>query len=310
MKKLITTLTIVLIAITTFGQFPINEEFDPGTTWAFTNGAGIQNYGGGENYGTFNVGNTPYPNSSTILITSPVLDLSTCVEGLSISFELYGLIERNRDFVYFEYYDSGSWNVVGTYTGRQNNFYSFETIPNSATRLRFRMETSRFNNSIGNFLYFYDITSVHISCSGILPVEMLDMNVYNENNTNIVEWTTASEINNDYFLIERSTDGFNWSTIATVDGSGNTTTEITYRAEDNSYGAGINYYRIKQVDFDGQYEYFDIMSIKNVVVQKREIGRWNLSGQKISKSQYHTQTQPYIVRYSDGTSKTIKIIRQ
>ncbi len=67
-------------------------------------------------------------------------------------------------------------------------------------------------------------------------------------------------MNNDYFILERSADGINFSGIAQVDGSGNSSTLKTYSALDPEAG-GTVYYRLKQVDFDGQFEYSRIVSV-------------------------------------------------
>lgn len=78
-----------------------------------------------------------------------------------------------------------------------------------------------------------------------------------------LEWKTKSEVNNDYFTIERSTDGMSWEMIATVDGNGNTTRESIYTYSDYSAPDGIVYYCLKQTDFDGTTETLRMISIDN-----------------------------------------------
>jgi len=78
-----------------------------------------------------------------------------------------------------------------------------------------------------------------------------------------LEWATASEFNNDYFNVERSINGFNWETIGTVDGAGQSTQTLYYTLRDAQPYFPICYYRLKQVDYDGAYTYSEIVSIEN-----------------------------------------------
>src|SRR6185369_13902085 len=73
-----------------------------------------------------------------------------------------------------------------------------------------------------------------------------------------LDWTTASEINNSYFTIERSLDGIAYEEIGRVEGAGNSTYDISYNYTDQSPSAHATiYYRLKQTDFDGKHETFD-----------------------------------------------------
>ena len=79
-----------------------------------------------------------------------------------------------------------------------------------------------------------------------------------------MEWQTASELNNDYFSIERSEDGINFNSIGTVNGAGNSSTVRNYELTDSELSSvSIIYYRLKQTDYDGKYEYFGPVSISH-----------------------------------------------
>jgi len=93
-----------------------------------------------------------------------------------------------------------------------------------------------------------------------LPIELLYFTAECENDAVRLEWATASETNNDYFLIERSNDGLSWTSVGTVDGAGNSMSELNYSLYDVDPIQGKAYYRITQFDFDGQFERFDIIS--------------------------------------------------
>ena len=97
-----------------------------------------------------------------------------------------------------------------------------------------------------------------------LPVEFASVEVENKGKSNLIEWSTAVEINNEYFAVERSADGRNFTAIGKVDGNGTTFDKSYYTFIDESPAATINYYRIKQVDLDGKYDYSKIVSTNNL----------------------------------------------
>lgn len=88
-----------------------------------------------------------------------------------------------------------------------------------------------------------------------LPVEMVSFSSIQQVKSVKVIWKTATEINNDYFIVEKSRDGINFETLEVVGGKGNFSGLSEYALEDNSPYNGINYYRLKQVDFDGTVSY-------------------------------------------------------
>jgi hypothetical protein len=102
-----------------------------------------------------------------------------------------------------------------------------------------------------------------------LPIELLSFGgtVIDSRNV-LLEWSTASELNNDYFIIERSTDGYNWTQIKNIDGSGNSNTKINYTTIDNSAPRTIVYYKLSQVDFDGISEEFSPINVNLTLNEK------------------------------------------
>ena len=99
-----------------------------------------------------------------------------------------------------------------------------------------------------------------------LPVTWLFFRGETDGQEHTLEWATASEQNNDYFELERSIDAQNWLPIAQITGAGQSSTQINYSYVDRDAPYGRVYYRIKQVDFDGERDYFP-----NVVTLKREL---------------------------------------
>ena len=95
-----------------------------------------------------------------------------------------------------------------------------------------------------------------------LPVELAEYTATVTKESSVyLHWITKSEKNNDYFEVERSADGENWERISKIDGAGNSTYTNEYIYEDYNPYKGVSYYRLKQVDFDGEYEYSDIRSV-------------------------------------------------
>ncbi|MCW3102009.1 MAG: hypothetical protein JWO09_449 [Bacteroidetes bacterium] len=96
-----------------------------------------------------------------------------------------------------------------------------------------------------------------------LPIELISFTGKNEGAKNKLEWTTASEVNNDYFSLEHSADGSSFETFVTKEGAGNSSVRINYDAYDYSPYNGTTYYRLKQTDYNGKYSYSSIISIEN-----------------------------------------------
>lgn len=94
-----------------------------------------------------------------------------------------------------------------------------------------------------------------------LPVELLYFNASLRNEIVTLEWVTLSEINNSHFEVEWRQDGSNFEYVGEVIGNGNSTEKIVYDFTHMKPSYGSNYYRLKQVDFDGSYEYSPIEEI-------------------------------------------------
>jgi hypothetical protein len=98
--------------------------------------------------------------------------------------------------------------------------------------------------------------------SSPLPIELLSFDAKPNDNHVDLNWTTATEINNDFFTIEKSTDASTFESVGTVKGAGNSNTVLNYSMEDNNPVKGISYYRLKQTDFDGKFTYSNTRAVK------------------------------------------------
>jgi hypothetical protein len=106
-----------------------------------------------------------------------------------------------------------------------------------------------------------------------LPVKLLNFKSKNNSGGVVLQWVTASEINNDYFSVERSEDGEIFYEIGKVTGNGTTNVVQEYVFKDEEPISNLEYYRLKQVDYDEAYEYSPILIeiLQNVLVSSFEI---------------------------------------
>ena len=99
--------------------------------------------------------------------------------------------------------------------------------------------------------------------SAALPIELLDFSAAMNGDKVTLTWTTATEINNDFFTIERTLDGISFEEVLETPGAGNSFTPLTYVGEDGNPLPGTSYYRLKQTDYDGQFEYSSMVELHN-----------------------------------------------
>ena len=101
--------------------------------------------------------------------------------------------------------------------------------------------------------------------NSVLPVELLAFNAAMQDGAVLLKWATASELNNDFFTIEKTTDLQSFEEVGTVKGKGTTEERNDYQLYDHNPSPGVCYYRLKQTDFDGTYTYSDIVKVNNIV---------------------------------------------
>ncbi len=122
------------------------------------------------------------------------------------------------------------------------------TVTASGTHNRFVMAAVRFIPPLA-------------SCSSALPIELLSFNGETEKDKVKLKWQTASETNNDEFVIERSTDFSSWEQIASLKGAGNSRILLKYTLYDDQPYRGLAYYRLKQIDFDKTISYSNAIAV-------------------------------------------------
>lgn len=125
--------------------------------------------------------------------------------------------------------------------------------------------TTGINNSCGPATgqQFAGTTgSLTTTCSNVLPVELTNFDVQKlGDDQSLIFWQTVSELDNDYFAVERSADGLKFQEIGRVQGAGTTTETLNYEFVDKKPIQGNNYYRLRQVDLDGAFTYSEIKAL-------------------------------------------------
>lgn len=116
----------------------------------------------------------------------------------------------------------------------------------------------------GNNKTVLDNFTTYAVTNTALPIELMsfDANTSADNASVNLAWSTASERNNAYFSIERSTDGTNWDEIERIEGAGNSAHRLDYTTVDTHPKSGTVYYRLKQTDFNGEFEIFKAVAVQ------------------------------------------------
>jgi hypothetical protein len=148
----------------------------------------------------------------------------------------------DRNSLYFAHYSDGYWSFMDSAqaaVGTDPYFYTVE---------HYDCTFSPF--SLGNY-------------ASPLPVKLISFSAMEKDNKGLIQWATASEHNNDYFSVEKSSDGVNFETIGTVKGAGESYSTLNYSYIDENLAGGVSYYRLKQMDYNGEFAYSNIAAIDN-----------------------------------------------
>jgi len=108
---------------------------------------------------------------------------------------------------------------------------------------------------------FSDFVIAKNNVNSPLPVDLLSFSARCDGQRVDLNWTTASETNNDFFTVEKSSDAGSWEFVGNVKGNGNSNTRIDYSFSDNKPFSETSYYRLKQTDFDGRSETFSPVAV-------------------------------------------------
>lgn len=226
--------------------------------------------------------------------------------ALSIQMRAEGNMECNQcgqgeDLFDAEYQiDGGAWVNFLSICGFSDGQSLLECIDvGTGSTLRIRVLLGNQANT--EEYYFDDIFVYETTCSIALPIELLSFTgEYNINNGfDELKWLTASESNNDRFEIYSSIDGEYWNFVGQVDGAGNSTETISYYYN-NKTTSSLVYYRLKQIDYDGEFEYSDIIPIRKDFESPISIRYYDLLGKEL-KSEPNTGHFIQVISYKYRT---------
>ena len=190
---------------------------------------------------------------------------------------LEGSVADTQCYTFFASNTTVSFNVILNSTCGTGNVTNFTWTLHNAGCTQIQSGTLSnltFNNlTIGQrYTYCYSF-AVPASCyhtaywpyfvgASPLPIELSVFTATAIDGKVSVEWSTATEINNDFFTIERSHDGESFEILHTQKGAGNSSQELNYSFIDEKPLPGISYYRLKQTDFDGTSSYSEVVAVK------------------------------------------------
>ena len=317
MKKLFTLFLVVLSNISMNAQVTLTQNMGtPGSTTAITTYTGWSattptlTYTGSGDVRTTTVssGYAGASGSGNVFLTNTTKDFiisgfdfnTGCTVNLNVGFGVFKSTTAENGSSFSVGYSTtgagGPWtNVSVTLPTTSATWYARTiSIPPTANAIRFASATAtqfRIDDVI--------ISSTESGC--LLPVELTKFDAKRNQNKVYLNWATATELNNDHFEIQHSADGSDYITIGQLKGNGTTSVGASYNFEHLNPSVGINYYRLKQVDVDGKYEYSPIRSVlfgKNKISisptfakesvtiyvsddQSTSFGIFNLSGQQV-----------------------------
>ena len=132
-------------------------------------------------------------------------------------------------------------------------YFSTIFVNSTMTQLNTGGFSLPYNDSITTFCFFKDT---------ILPTSLHSFTATPQQSKVLLQWQTATETNNDYFTVQRSSNSDNWQDITTIKGAGNSSVAKKYTSTDNNPLQGTSYYRIKQTDFNGSVSYSEVRRVE------------------------------------------------
>ncbi|MEL6866894.1 MAG: T9SS type A sorting domain-containing protein, partial [Bacteroidota bacterium] len=145
-----------------------------------------------------------------------------------------------------------------------------------------------------------------------LAVDLLSFNAEPSNDEIYLNWSTAIEQNHSHFDVERSADSYNWERIGQIEGQGNSISRQDYFFEDKAPLKGRNYYRLNQIDFNGQSSLSKVLVVENGSSQQWTIAPNPVSQQLYVQANAQDDFRPttYLIRLFDGKGILLRSLQQ
>lgn len=289
-------LIILLLTLSASAQYPMLDHFTAiggANQWYKSFGGAAMGVDGGTNL-CYNIA-TSYANATNYSFQSPNYGTKFATDGcVSIKIRLSVIMNiRNSDNFYFFVYDVG-WTG---YSIPSSGTYQI-TLPKTSKYFSFDFYTGSSGSKAGRYVH---VDWFEISCVTPLPISLIS---FTGTKGNKLEWVTETEINNDCFILESSLDGISWKVLYTLPGAGNSLVTSNYTYLDNNYERDtINYYRLSQIDFDGDRTTFEdnLIAIDNRQKIRFIVNIYNMLGQSVDLN----TSGVIIIVYSDGTLSKI-----
>jgi hypothetical protein len=151
-------------------------------------------------------------------------------------------------------------------------------------------------------LYGDDDCSVETT---VLPIELMRFEATAQGDEVLLEWRTASEQENRMFEVERSRDGSHFSTIGELPGAGTTNYPQNYHLYDHDPSQGVSYYRLKQIDFNGDFSYSAIRAVEIELDAGPHIGYVNTGNGAIDVHYLLDRETHFVVELIDVTGRKV-----
>jgi hypothetical protein len=165
----------------------------------------------------------------------------------------------------WSYVSNTGINVTSTDYSEDVNGDSWTDAINVQAGDMYYLMVNKWSSGGSGFDLLWSFTEGAAMDCSVLPIELLEMNANCNNNDVVVKWKTLSEINNDYFVLLKSYNYINYIPIETVDGAGNSNEIKEYFVKYHEDYNGTVYYKLKQVDFDGEITYSELFVTSCVV---------------------------------------------
>lgn len=206
------------------------------------------------------LGVTDIPAGSHILILN---------DGVVTAIDFDGWCGQNLGTVYVMFSDDITWTDAGTFANGPSADRFFRSVINGTTT-DFDY-SDQWATGDGNYAQWDDgggtavVYGNYVNCTptdtDFLPVSLISFTAEAGHGYVDLRWETAEEISNSHFTLFKSQDGSQWQEIDFISGKGTTLERQLYDYRDSNPFRGRSYYRLKQTDFNGTYEFFETVSV-------------------------------------------------
>ncbi|MBI1342848.1 MAG: T9SS type A sorting domain-containing protein [Terrimonas sp.] len=218
----------------------------------------IQNEGSWKNNSTWDLNRKPQDGDTIVIPVGFIVKLDNTQNLNNVYIKVYGTIDLDGGKLNLDANSTVMIYSTGAVIGHGNSseyiriggVYKFRGTSN------YQGGPSIANENTGTYPSGFESTG-----SASLPVKFVGFNVARQNRDILIQWSTSQEYNSNHYEVERSDNGIAWKPIAIVTAAGNSNTIQNYAYTDKSVTAAKVYYRVKQVDIDGHFDYTVVRSV-------------------------------------------------